>query len=359
MTTREERSRSVALMSVALLTVAALVLVLLVWRAAASGGGARADVGEILPLRAEPPGQPVTVQLPGSEVTVTVGAPVATLDHELLEVEYDDPRWEDDQDLVAPDGGTLVPLSWRARALGGLMREGDPTPIRIRLLAGDEGVDLTEIVLDGTSASMDADDQRPVVVAFAGRHEVEDLTIEVEYDGLTQTGHVDSGDIDAGVAQPLYDDEDDFTAGCAEVEDRCELSVVDPRSPRRPDSATLTASYLTLYPYDRALGWAEEGTLWAGVRLHVFGTSGVVDARGGYWSVLRFPAPKVTLDGAEPVRREDLGDAERDTYGRVVFQVDADQDPRELTIEATFPLSGPGSPPDLPLRAVLDLAPVG
>jgi hypothetical protein len=41
-----------------------------------------------------------------------------------------------------------------------------------------------------------------------------------------------------------------------------------------------------------------------------------------------------------------------------VFQVDADRDPRELGIDVVFPLSGPGSPPDLRVRATPDLAPV-
>jgi hypothetical protein len=215
------------------------------------------------------------------------------------------------------------------------------------------------VVLGDTSASLDAYDAQSLAVAVDGDTDPDDLAIEVEYDGVTQTAHVATGEVDAGVARALYDDDQDLTAGCTEVSDRCELSATDASSPLRPDSANLTASHVSLYPYDSALGWADEGTLWAGVRLQMFGANGVENAAGDYWSVTRQSAPVVTLDGAEPVRREGLKAGGLDSVGRVVFRVDAGAAPRELIVAQVLSLDGPGSAAELPVRARLDLAPVG
>lgn len=166
------------------------------------------------------------------------------------------------------------------------------------------------------------------------------------------------GDIEAGVAQALYDD-GNYTAGCTEVDDRCGFVAAGRTSPVRPESANFTASHLTLYPYDPKLGWADEGTLWAGVRLQLFGADGVRNAAGDYWSVDRQSAPELTLDGAEPVRREGLKAATYDAIGRVVFRVDADAAPDELVVRQVISTDGPGAPADLPVQARLKLTPAG
>ena len=355
--TRRRRLRSAARFAIAALTVTAVALTVLVWRAVADGPAEAADVGETIALQAAPYGRELTVVLPGSEVTAIVGAPVDAIDHQLLDVEYDDPRWSDSQDLVASDDGSLVPITWSIRALGGFLREDDPTPIKIRLVAGDQRVHLTSVVLDDTSASVDAFAPRSVAVALDGETDIDDLAVEVEYDGLTQTAHVATGEVVAGVAQALYDDRS-YTAGCTEVENPCAFRAADPASTLRPDQAHLIASYVTLYPYDARLGWAADGTLWAGVRLHLFGSTSFENAAGGYWLVARQSAPSVTLDGAVPVRREGLPASRLDTVGRVVFRVDADAEPRELTVEQVVSLKGPRAPADLPMRAQLDLTTV-
>ena len=357
--TRRRRLRSAARLAIAALTVTAVVLTVLVWRAVADGPAETADVGETIALEAAPYGRELTVMLPGSEVTAIVGAPVDAIDHQLLDVEYDDPRWSDSQDLVASDDGSLVPITWSVRALGGFLREDDTTPIKIRLVAGDQRVDLTSVVLDDTSASVDAFAPRSVAVALDGETDTDDLGVEVEYDGLTQTAHVATGQIDAGVAQTLYENDRNYTAGCTEVENRCAFRAADPASTLRPDRANFIASYVTLYPYDAQLGWASDGTLWAGVRLHLFGSTSVENAAGRYWLVARQSAPSVTLDGAVAVRREGLTATKFDTPGRVVFRVDAAAEPRELTVKLGLSLKGSRAPADLPVRAQLDLTAVG
>lgn len=344
-----DRFQSLALFLIAGLTVAALVLTVLVWRSVA-GDARSADSSQPFPLRAEPYGKELTVLLPDSEITFVIGAPVETIEHGLLDVEYDDPRWEDRPDLGAPDGGRLVPLTWRPRLVGAAL------PVEVRLVAGDQRIDLASLVPGNPS---DTNEPRSVAVAVDGEVEVDDLAIEVEYDGLTQTADVASGEVDAGAAQALYEDTRNFSGGCAEVDDQCPLLAVDTDSPVRPRSATFTATYLTLYPYDATLGWAEEGTLWAGVQLHLFGADGVANAEGDYWSTARQAAPTITLDGAEPVHREGLGDATFNSTGRVVFQVETGAEPRELSIEQVLSYLRPGSPGDLKVHAKLELAPVG
>ncbi|MCD4525395.1 hypothetical protein [Nocardioides sp. cx-173] len=352
---RAERGRSIAMVAIAALAVAALVLAVLVWRANAGDASETADVGEMVPLETDPYGRAITVRLPGTDLTFVVGAPVDVVAHEMLDVEYDDPRWEDGQDLQAPDGGTLVPLGWRFDAPGGLLSDGDPAPIELRLVAGDRTVELDRVDLGHDDVV--SYDPRMLAVGVGGDLDVTDLSLEVEYDGLTQTVDVSTGKVDAGVAQALYEQERSLTAGCTEVEDRCALAAADPASSLRPSPPNLTASYVSLYPYDPVLGWADDGTLWAAVRLQILGVS-VHNAAGDSWKVRRYSRPSVSLDGAQPVRRDGLEADAHDSYGSVVFRVDADTAPRVLTVEQVLMLSGPGER-RLPVVLRRQLAPLG
>ncbi|MCD4534189.1 hypothetical protein LRP67_08860 [Nocardioides sp. cx-169] len=350
-----ERGRSVAMVAIAALAVAALVLAVLVWRALAGDASETADVGEKVPLRVEPYGREITVRLPGTDLTFVVGSPIDAVDHEMLDVEYDDPRWDERQDLKAPDAGTLVPLGWSFFAPAGLVSDGDPAPIELRLVAGDRTVELDSVDLgDDDVVSYDP---RALAVGVDGDLDVTDLGLEVEYDGLTQTVDVATGKVDAGVAQVLYDEERRLTAGCTEVEDWCALTA-DPASPLRPRSATFTASDVSLYPYDAELGWADDGTLWAAVRLQLLGVDSVRNAAGDSWTVGRHSRPGVSLDGAQPVLREGLEGDAYDSYGRVIFRVDADAEPRELAVKQVLTVSGPGDR-RLPVDARRPLTPVG
>lgn len=149
-------------------------------------------------------------------------------------------------------------------------------------------------------ARLEDDDRRPArppggvlleVLVDLGPARPQPLALLAPGGAATQTAHVASGDIEAGVAQALYDDDRNYTAGCTEVDDRCGFVAAGRTSPVRPESANFTASHLTLYPYDPKLGWADEGTLWAGVRLQLFGADGVRNAAGDFWSVDRQSAP--------------------------------------------------------------------
>ncbi|MBM9460746.1 hypothetical protein JK386_12600 [Nocardioides sp. zg-536] len=351
---RSGRLRALALPLSVALAVAVLVLSIMVWHVVAGGPTVAADVGEQVPLRSPAYGRSVTVKVPGSEVMVRVGAPVDTLGHELLEVEYADPEWDEQQDLVAPEDGSLVPVSWKVRGLGGFAVEGDPKPVEVRLVVGEQRVDLATIVRGDLDSSADGIAPPSVAVGIEGRPSVEDLAVEVEYDGLTQTADVESGEIEAGVAEALYDENHTFSTGCADAPSPCAFTAADPDSPLRPRRAAVTASDLTLYPYDAELGWADEGTSWASVQLQLFGADTVENAAGDAWFPTRLSAPVVTLDGAEPARREGLTASSRHVVGRAVFAVDTDAKPRELVVEQV--LSFTAGPQDLPMRARLPLS---
>lgn len=360
MSPRERRLRNVARLAVTALVVAAVVLGVLLGVAVVSRHTERAAAGDSVPLLAPPYGRTLTVSLPGTTVTVVVGDPVDRIGSELLVVDDDDdPRAPGPRDLGAPEGGSLVPVSWRAQRNGGLSSDDDSTPITIRLVAGGQPVELGTVALGSPTASIDAFEPQNAALAFADDLDAADLTVEVEYDGLTQTADVASGKIDAGVAQSLYDGSLSFTAGCTGYEDGCRL-VTDPDSPLRPAPKQLTTSYVSLYPYDAELGWAAEGTQWAAVRVTVLEVYNYVqNAAGQTWPATIGSSPVVTLDGAEPVRSEIEPGSALSTGGRVVFVVDADAEPRELGVEQVTPFKRGGSLHSVRTHARLELTPVG
>ncbi|KQZ70678.1 hypothetical protein [Nocardioides sp. Root151] len=313
------------------------------------------EVGKTLPLDASPYGTEQTVLLPGSEVTVSVADPTDALDHDLVSYDFDDPRSSRYRDLHAPKGGSLVPVTWRIRAIGGFGRENDPNPIEIRLAAGDQRVTVDSVKLEDPSDTLDALDPQFVVIALRGKLAPDDLRIEVEYDGLTQVVDVASGTIDAGVAQALYEPQRHYDAGCTEVEDDCNVVAAKPGQALLPAGAGFTASYLTLYPYDSDLGWADEGSLWAGVLLQMFGGY-AEDRAGNSFYVTRQSGPLFTLDGRRAVHRQRLSGGRSTTSGRVVFRVDVDAAPRELAFRQVFTLAERAG--TLSVRARLPLRPV-
>lgn len=354
--TWRERSQPLAGFVSAVLALTAVVLAILVWTTLADGAAESLDRGETFPLRAEPYGRELVVLLPGGEVRLRVGAPVERIGYDLLDVEYDDPTFDDRGDLGAADDGRLVPLTWQARLGGSYVPEGDSQTVEIHLVAGDERFQLGAATIT-SEPSYDANEPHPVALAVGEDVGLDDLSVEVSFAGVTQVADVGSGEIDAGVAQALYDDSRYLTSGCADIDVSCELTA-GADSPWRPVSATFTVGDVVLYPYDARLGWADEGRLWAGVRVQLFGVNGVANKAGSTLPVRRQSAPVLTLDGAEPVQREGLEAGAFDTYGRVVFEVDEGTDPGELTLEQVLSLrSAPRAPDRLPVSANVDLTP--
>lgn len=354
---RREQLRTVSILLTVVLVIAALVLLERVV-SEANDDTTSADVGDAVPLGTELHGLQRTVQLPSAEVTVTVSDPVRSLDTRVLEESGDHDL------LTAPDDGALVPVSWRVRGIGGVLgHQPDPNPIDLRLLAGDERIELDSVLLEDSSDLRSAVDPTSVAVALDEDVTADDLTVEITYDGLTQTIDVASGELDTGAARALYEDPVTYATGC-DVGDRdtarqCTVSAPS-GSPMRPDDASITAGHVRLTPYDPERGWAEEGKLWAVVGLRLSGTGDLESASGAQRTVRRQNAPDVTLDGRSPVRTDDLGRGGT-SYGALaisgtaVFSVDADAELRELAIRQTYELEGQQAPRRLSVGAVLRL----
>ncbi len=84
----------------------------------------------------------------------------------------------------------------------------------MRLIAGDTTIPLGSATLPRPGQTSDSPDEGSIVVALSHDVEIDDLSVEVEYDGLTQIVDVASGEIDAGVAQALYVPLTNFDADC-------------------------------------------------------------------------------------------------------------------------------------------------
>ncbi|MEO9322438.1 hypothetical protein ABFT23_03055 [Nocardioides sp. C4-1] len=354
------RSHRIATVCAVVLVVTALVLAALAWRAGGDDVERRIAIGESEPLRSALYGHEVVVRVPGAEVVVLVGDPAEHLDSPVFE--RSSGLYDPDAPVVveADDDGLLVPVSTVARGTGDGLLQDDPgrPPVVARLVAGDRTVELVTYRLGSSSERSDAFRGAAQAVAVDGGLGLDDLRVEVEYDGVVQTAEVATGEVDAGVAQPLYDDAVVYATGCTSVPSRCALQ--SPESSRwRADDDSFTASDVSVYAYDGEHGWAAEGYRWASVRLQLFGAYDVVDATGRRRAVTAVEAPVVTLDGAEPAHADDLTGDRGDAYGRVVFQVADDAVPRELRLAQRVTLAGDQAPRTLDLSARVALQPPG
>ncbi|KQZ70661.1 hypothetical protein [Nocardioides sp. Root151] len=309
--------------------------------------------GETLLLESPPYAEMHTVIVPLNKVDVAVGRPLDSLDHEFIAYDKDDSRRKTQRALHAPEGGSLVPVSWSIRPTGGLA-SGLAIATEIRLVAGGEKVTIGSVRLGDPSTGQTSYEQHDVVVALPGDLDTDDLKIEVEFGGQTQVLDVATGEIDAGVAQALYEPEPNFDASCHAVEDNCQYVPASADQQFHPIQGRFTASQVTLYPWDAELGWADEGTLWAGVRISSFSALGT-DAAGNVVIDRRQAPPRVTLDGRPPVGREGLKGGEGSTSGRAILRVEADDEPKLLRIQTVITL---GNGVKMPVEARLPLQPV-
>ena len=331
------------------LTALFAVLVLLVTLAATTSPDSShvVSVGEQLPLQAAPyNGDVHEVIVPSATVTLRVGQPVEEIDSALVDLEDvpdADRAQRSDDPVRATAGATLVPVSWSVRpATSGSSAEIQAVPITIRLVAGERSLDLA----DGPLMSLRSPEgETHPPMSLVGVERAADLSIEVEYDGVTQTLDIATGELDTGLAAGIDSPTSTIDTGCGEGAG-CHLGT-DPGSTWQVDrnDATITVRPLTIRPYDPELGWAASGQRWATVGMHMASASGVRDGER-YRSVDRAGPLEVTLDGAEPERSTGLGDDRFvDTrVGSAVFAVDADTPPRELSVDQALTLEGKESP---------------
>lgn len=174
---------------------------------------ALAALGLLLPLTAcsddepESPDTKLGDQVSGRAGDLETGEPTAVITPAgRLSVSFADPVTELDKDETtdltarsAPGGGSFVPVVWsfeNDKIFGEITRLfGDRQPLEVDLVTGGERYSLTP------PDSGPGKTAEYVAVEGSG----EDVSLEVTYDGLTQTLDAESGKLDKGVAAALYD----------------------------------------------------------------------------------------------------------------------------------------------------------
>lgn len=244
--------------------------------------GRSAAPGEVVQAReaTESAGDRVSVLVPVGRVEVVVGAP-------LDELGEDDTA--DLQERRAPEGGTWLPIAWELDDAGlpsyaDLMATA-PEPVVVRVRSGGATYELTDDL--GSSST-------PVHLAVDG--DGSEVSLEVEYDGVTQVIAVSSGDRDAGAAAALYSLPDQLppAPACPRrgwIRDASVRGSVDCR----------LAPPIAL-PYLPEQGWAETGRTWLVLQTEVTLTDVTRRSRGNRGAVtVRSAADATSVAGAGPV----------------------------------------------------------
>lgn len=314
--------------------------------------------GDMLPLETRLlNGESHDILVPGATVTLQVGAPVTEVARHRVDL-GDDADWSDTDPVRPATGVGLVPVTWTARATPDVPRQSpDTTEVSVTLVAGDERIDLVRGTVEDLVRAPDDDNDPPSRILALEEDVAEDLTVEVEYDGVTQVLDVAEGEVDTGAADGLYAPATTIGTGCSEVVDWCQLSPEGDTSWRpRTNEANFVAGTISTLAYDEHLGWPGEGRLWASLYVQDFTTHDVVDASGGRRDVTDESPLVVTLDGERP-ERSGLGRSAShgSRRGPVTFAIDIDERPHELVLRSQLTLEGSTSPRVVPLRTTIEL----
>lgn len=288
------------------------------------------------------------VRLPSSVVVVRVGQPVDEVDDDAVDVPAStEDTAASDAPVRPPDGHLLLPVSWGLDSSPGITEDGptpadeDTTPVDIGLVFDDDERDLVD---ERQVQSVIDDGRQSLLVPVEEGTAVSDVTVEVTYDGLTQTLSPDSGEIDSGAAAPLYEDEGTptFDTSCAGGTCRLEADR-DSTWQLAPDRGEVEPGRVSLRPHDPGLGWADEGKAWASVDVGISEPGSFYDEDDKRRGHEGLPSIRATLDG---VRAEDVTrDRESLTSDvRLTFPFDADHTPKRLDLTQRHTLEGSERP---------------
>lgn len=169
-------------------------LLLLTPALAACKDGSAVRAGDVIPARRDAQfagrGTETTVALPIGRLEITAGSPVA-------EISADDTRQR--EKVKAPAGSVFVPITWQydAETFGAFAAylDTNATPV-------------VDLVVSGASYRLPAPEQtgqgsESFYVLIDGRGDKPAMS--VDFDGVTQTADLSTGDVDKGQAAPLYD----------------------------------------------------------------------------------------------------------------------------------------------------------
>ncbi|KRA38621.1 MULTISPECIES: hypothetical protein [unclassified Nocardioides] len=160
---------------------------------AACGGGTDLEVGDVVPARDDAQ----FVDGTASSVTLPVGRLEVTLGKSTTQLAASDNRQL--EEIAAPDGSTFVPLTWQYDAA----TFGEYADY----ITNDDGPTI-DLVSDGASYRLPAPREMGegstsfyVLVSGSGK----EPSLAVDFDGVTQTLDLNTGERDTGAAAPLYD----------------------------------------------------------------------------------------------------------------------------------------------------------
>jgi hypothetical protein len=218
---------------------------------ACGGGAPTLPPGDRVASRPVLEGSTATVQLPTGSLKLVVTDPR----DELTDREAEPHR--------APDGGSFVGVAWFFEP-----PEAADASVLSYVLDDEPPAATVTLVADGERYRLGSpydrrhevgDESRTTSWWVAVDGPADTLEVEVEYDGLTQTVDVAGGEVDPGLAEPLYDPAP-FSAG----ESPCETVEPSGSFPRVDyDAYTCTVEVLGLSPYVEGAGWAETGRSFA------------------------------------------------------------------------------------------------
>ncbi len=311
--------------------IGSFVLVLTSLLAACNEESQAPEAGDVIQARADnqfEDGRESDVALPTGRLLIRSAEPVdsATADETRIREAVD-----------APAGTVLVPISWQY----------DPwSSDRLDGIFATNQTPIVELVTNGEQYRL----RPPDPAAEAGESfyvvvdgNAEERSLEIEFDGVTQSIDLETGSRDEDRAAPLYDIEDEKLRKkpCDEAD------WFDTRTVNAEFVCDLVGPVLTPYA---AGEWAPEGSMW--LALTVSTELGVYAETDLFGSGARYAGREVKLkaeiDGEEPAYRlstEDESDQCPSGFGcnaaaHVVFEVpedDVEQGP--LVIELTYKLT--------------------
>ncbi|MEJ7833497.1 MAG: hypothetical protein WKF79_11315 [Nocardioides sp.] len=212
--------------------------------------------GDLTAVREPVTGAESSILLPTGRIDLTVGDPVASVPAD---------QTQKLTAIEAPDGGSLVPVGWsydRSAAPWGQDLAAPSLEPEVSLRIDSRSYALGSpytVTADGAVATSPDDGY---FVAVEGSPSPDEITLEVEYDGVAQVVDAASGERDPGLAADLYDLPLQRPGGV-----RCPNSGWQEKSPALDVRLDCTISSVGRSPYYPEAGWAPEGREWVVVEV--------------------------------------------------------------------------------------------
>ncbi len=298
--------------------------------AACGGDEGGASVGDVIPARADDQfekGKRSSVVLPIGRLDIRLGEPVD-------EIGSKDSR--ELETLTAPDGATFVPITWQYVEAGS--RE-------VRAYVATSAAPEIDLETDGQSYRLPTPDagQRGESFYVLVDGDAEELSVAVDFDGVSQSVDLVTGDRDPGRAGPLYD----VKADRLRPKDCDSTGWFDDADAAVDYTCDVTGPVLLPYADGR---WAEPGHRWLAITLHTeLRQYGLADGKGGgavfgasstqVEARLGGEKPAASLVSADPVDQCPVRNVGTCGYrAHLIFDITGDDVPRRLEIEQRFAL---------------------